>query len=145
MQSRSIKLSRICLDGFLIASQSIKKLSVWPIDSRQHLNKFISVEIQCSTDLDRFSIHQDVISLYMLNAKSDSFSHFSLDIKYFSLPPNTLFSLKSLYPHDFRPRPRSNHLVSVLNPSFSIFHAIQTQVLGFFEVFVKILGWVLFI
>ena len=37
---------------------------------------------------------------------------------FFSLHPNTIFSLKTSYPHDFRPNLVSNHLVWSLYPSF---------------------------
>ena len=48
----------------------------------------------------------------------NSFSLFSLYRKVFSLDPNTLFSLKTSYPRDFRPNLVSNHLVCFSNLSF---------------------------
>ena len=105
---RSIELSGICLDSFSTDSWSIEKVSVWLIvvrfvevflsstNSQQHLNIFY---------LSRFSTRNQ-FSLF----------HISLDRKAISLPPNTLFSLKTPYPREFWPCPRSNHLVSVLNP-----------------------------
>ena len=68
--------------------------------------------------LDSWSIHRDAISLNRFSEKSDFISLILSRQKSFSLPPNTLFSLKTLYPLGFRPYPRSNPLVSVLYPSF---------------------------
>ena len=69
-QFQSIELSRICLDSFSIhretfylanrfstASQCIEVL-LPSTDPRQHLDRFTSVRIYYSTDLNSFSIHQ---------------------------------------------------------------------------------------
>ena len=62
---RSIKLSGLSLDSYSIASRSIEKLSVWPIDSGQNLDpsrNFCRQQILDSTSTDsylsRFSARQ---------------------------------------------------------------------------------------
>ena len=79
MQSRSIEISGLCLDRcstislihretfcmadrFSTASRSIE-VCLPSTDSRQHLDRFISVEIQYSIDLDSSSIHRAAISI----------------------------------------------------------------------------------
>ena len=80
--------------------------------------------------------------------------HFSLDRFSFSLLPNTFPSLQTSYPLGFRPRLCFSSLVSVFNPSFFMLHAFRPRFWVFFEflgflkiveIFMKVLGWVLFI
>ena len=108
-QSWSIELSGICLDNFSFHRETFYLADRFSTESW-------SIEVllpSTNSYLSRFSARQILIapqsielrfSIYTWSTIRFSFSHFSLDRKYFSLPPNTLFSLKSPHPLHFQPR-----------------------------------------
>ena len=110
---------------------------------RQILDSCIYQSLLCSTPLNT-SICRDLLNSY-INIQSDSVLTF-LDLSLSTDPslhlPNTLFSLQTFNPRDFRPLLASNHLVCSLISSFfmQFMHLDQSfgvfeKNLGFFKIF----------
>ena len=62
VHTRSIEISRICLDSSSTASRSIEKVSIWPIDSQQNLDPSRNFSVdRFLTTPRQIHIYQDLV------------------------------------------------------------------------------------